>query len=244
MRFKERLSETIRSVDQADTWLKLSSIDEVDPEYHELLRQILLEIEDLSGVPLHREINWSCLTVFVASPGIVTPYHIDHESNFLFQIQGEKDVCLFNQEDRSVLSEAELEKFYVGYPDAATYREEIQGRGTVFRLKPGVGVHHPPLAPHWVKNDNNVSVSVSIGISLSPLEYRARVYQANFCLRRLGLRPLPPGKSRLNDSLKSATLRAFSERHPRNRTELLFSGIDRLYSCFDLARKFGRKLGR
>jgi hypothetical protein len=244
MRLMDRLSDTLRTIDQAGTWLKLSSLDEVDPQYQRLMRQILLEIECLSGLPLQREINWACLTVFIASPGIVTPYHIDHESNFLFQIQGEKDICLFNQEDRDVLTEEEIERFYAANPDAANYRDECQQKGRVYRLTPGVAVHHPPLAPHWVKNDNNVSVSVSIGFSLRSLEYRARVYQANYCLRRLGLRPRAPGKSRLADSLKSAALRALSRPRPRNRRELLFSGIDRITSCYNFARRLGRKLDR
>jgi hypothetical protein len=242
MGLMERLSNTIRTIDEAGTWLKLSSLDEVDSRYARLMRQILLEIEELTGIALTNEINWSGLTVFVASPGIVTPYHIDHESNFLFQVRGEKDVCLFDQEDRSILSDEEIERFYSANPEAANYRGELQRKGNIYHLTPGVAVHHPPLAPHWVKNDDDVSVSVSIGFSLRSLEYRARVYQANYCLRRMGLRPHPPGKSRFADSLKSATLRALSRWRPKNRRELLFSGMDRIMSCYALARRLGRRL--
>ena len=45
-------------------------------------------------------------------------------------------------------------------------------------------MHHPPLAPHWVKNGDNVSVSVSVSFCIRSLDHRAKVYQANRLLRR------------------------------------------------------------
>ena len=56
----------------------------------------------------------------MTSPNATTPYHIDHEPNFLMQVHGEKDICLFDQNDREVLSEADIERFYCGDPQAAT----------------------------------------------------------------------------------------------------------------------------
>jgi len=41
--------------------------------------------------------------VIVSAPGAVTPYHNDHEQNILFQIQGGKDVYLYDQSDCSIL---------------------------------------------------------------------------------------------------------------------------------------------
>ena len=97
---RDQLSESVRRLPEGRTWLKISSADEADPDYAEVLRQIIRDIADLTGRDLVSEITWSSLTIFMASPGIVTPYHIDHESNFLLQVQGEKDVFLFDQDDR------------------------------------------------------------------------------------------------------------------------------------------------
>ena len=72
--------------------------------------------------------------MFVASPNIVTPYHIDHEMNFLFQIAGEKDVCLFDPSDRELLPEEEIERFYFGEVTGLPYPEHLQQRGRTFRL--------------------------------------------------------------------------------------------------------------
>ncbi len=237
-----RIAEAISGLGEGTSWLKITSANEADAEYAELLRRILGEIEELSETPIVDEITWCSLTVFMASPNIVTPYHIDHESNFLLQIRGEKDVNLFDPNDRAVLREEEIEEFYIGNLDSARYREEIQSRGAVYHLVPGRGVHHPPLAPHWVKNGDNVSISASIGFGLRSLDRRAKVYQVNRYLRWCGLAPTPPGQSRLRDWFKTQTLRLVSKSRPSTREEILFSGIERVAAPFKSAREFARAL--
>ncbi len=129
------------------------------------------------------------MTILLSSPGIITPYHIDHESNLLFQIAGKKEVWLFDPRDPRVLREEEIESFYVGNINAADFRTAAQPLGTLYRLTPGLALHNPPLGPHWVQNGNGVSVSVSLNFSLRSSEPRARVYQMNYYLRRLGWHP-------------------------------------------------------
>jgi hypothetical protein len=225
---EQRVAETVRRMDDAGAWLKLTRVNEIDPAYQDLLQRYVRDLERLTGLPLMNDITWATVTVFMASPGIYTPYHIDHESNCLFQIQGDKDVCLFNGEDRTIVPDEEIERFYLKALTSAKYKQELQDQGTVFRLTPGKAVHHPPLAPHWVRNGDAVSISAAMSFSLRPLETRARIYQANAFLRRMGLRPTPPGQSRVADGMKSAVLKAFSNRRPKNWDELLFSGVDRI----------------
>lgn len=232
----DQLGNAVRMLAEGRTWIKLSSANEADPEYAELLRQIIRELASLTGCDLVSDITWSSLTVFMASPGIATPYHIDHESNFLFQVQGEKDVCLFNQDDRDVLSDAEIERFYAGDVEAARYKPDFQERGTIFHLTPGDAVHHPPLAPHWVRNGDGVSVSVSIGFCMRDLDRRAKVYQVNSLLRRAGLRPAPPGQSRPGDRVKAAGLEIATRRNAVSREDILFSGIQRVSAPLRAAR--------
>jgi hypothetical protein len=161
--------------------------------------------------------------------------------NFLFQIHGEKDVYLFDQQDRFVLTEREIEEFYRGRAFAGLLREETRHLGKKFRLVPGIAVHQPPLAPHLICNANNVSVSVSIWFALRSLDRRAKVYQANSCLRQLGLRPTPPGVSGLSDRLKVAALSAVSKSNPVTQRELLYSGIERISAPVKLAKRvFGQ----
>jgi hypothetical protein len=227
-----QLSESVRRLREGRTWLKISSANEADPDYAEVLRQITRDIADLTGRDLVSEITWSSLTIFMASPGIVTPYHIDHESNFLLQIEGEKEVCLFDQDDREVLSDVEIEKFYAGDAEAARYKPNLEKRATIYHLTPGVAVHHPPLAPHLVRNGRSVSVSVSIGFCTRTLDRRAKVYQVNSLMRRAGLRPARPGQSSLRDRVKAAGLEMATRSNAVSREDILFSGLRRVTTPF------------
>jgi hypothetical protein len=60
------------------------------------------------------------------------------------------------------------------------------------------------------------------------LDRRARVYQVNHLLRRMGLSPTPPGKSPVRDAVKVAGMGLLSKSAPRTIDEILFSGVNRL----------------
>jgi len=235
-----KIAAAIERLADSGSWLKLTRAQDADPAFGRLLEQILAELEELTGVPLSREITWATLTIFLSSPGIVTPFHMDHEANFLFQIEGEKDVCLFDPRDRELVPEEDVEIFYRGNPEAARFDEALQDHGVVYHIAPGLAVHHPPLAPHWVHNGDNVSVSASIGFCLRDLDRRAKVYQANLVLRQLGLSPVPPGRSAVRDWAKSAAVGLISARRPKDREELLFSGVNRLKAPVKLAARLRR----
>lgn len=238
---QDSLSEVVRRIGEGGSWLRLSQMQDLDDRYARLLRQVIGELGEAADVPLAREITFSSMTVFIASPFVDTPFHVDHESNFLFQVRGAKDICLFDQNDRAVVPEEELERFYMGDRGAATYRPALQDRGTVYRLEPGTAVHHPPLAPHWVKNADNVSVSVSFAFGMRSIDRQAKIRQANLCLRQMGLRPRSPGTSERADHIKASALEIISKSKPKDREDLLFSGINRIKAPMKLAR---RALGR
>ena len=85
--------------------------------------------------------------------------------------------------------------------------DDFQGKGRHFRLVPGTGVHIPVNAPHWVKNDANISVSVSMNFEWRD-EKLYNVYRANHFLRRLGIQPCPPGVSTFADTIKHKTIQS------------------------------------
>ncbi|MDQ3255226.1 MAG: cupin-like domain-containing protein [Acidobacteriota bacterium] len=235
--------EAIEGIQESGSWVLLKSVQH-DPPYRALLERCLTEIEALTGVPLRQEITWSEAYIFIASPRSVTPYHIDHESNFLLQIRGNKEISVFDPDDRSVLTEEEIERYYVGDLSGAVYREENQCKARVYQLTPGMGVHHPIRAPHWVKNGDSYSVSFSVNFFMRAYDRQARVYQCNHYLRKLGIRPTAPGKSSLRDRLKIYTMNKLDNRHPENKSELLRSGVERLTSPALLVRQIMDRIKR
>jgi hypothetical protein len=237
----ERLDETVSHLGENGTWIKLVRVQGYDSEYAQVLDRITSELESLSDFPLRKDMTWVTMTLILSSPNIATPFHLDHETNFLFQVQGTKDVCLFPATDCNLVPDQEIENYYSGDFDAVHYRPEMQDRGTVFRLAPGEVVHHPPLAPHWVKNGDNISVSISINYCMKCLEKRARVYQANYFLRRMGLKPLPPGLSPLRDSLNWTVISTLEHRNPTTFSDVVHTPVNRLKIPVNAVRRLVRR---
>ncbi|MGO9848539.1 MAG: transcriptional regulator [Methylocella sp.] len=194
------LEEVVQQLDMAQAWIVLRFAQK-DPEYAQLLDACMNEIVAMSGKDLGKVMKERNAIIFLNSPNRITPYHIDRECSLLFQIQGRKTISIFDQTDREVLPETEIERFWAVDNNAAIYKPEYQSRATVFELMPGQGVHIPVGAPHWVQNGPEASVSLNINF-----HYRdaiaADIYRANYWLRRIGLTPTPPHHSAFRDSIK------------------------------------------
>ena len=185
--------ETIRRIRECRSWLVLKNV-ELDPAYRVLLERCLAETK----IPMREKQAY----IFVSSPHAVTPYHLDPEENFLLQIRGRKTLQVFDPADRTVLSEQELERFFSGAHRNLVFRDQALASARSFELTPGVALHVPLAAPHWVQNGPQVSISFSITGQTRASMRRQKVHRMNGRLRRLGLRPRPAGYSPLRDALK------------------------------------------
>lgn len=225
---RERVAAAFLDLESSNSWVKLNNVGDVDGDYAALLDDCVDEISNLAGRDLRRDLTLAQFTVFCASPGSVTPFHIDHETNFLCQVAGEKEVCLWDPRDRSVVSERDLERFYTGEINAARYRDEFELKGQRYELRPGYGVHQPPNAPHWVRTGANVAISVSVNLCHRDIDRRAHAFQVNHLLRKAGLQPRPPGERAWVDRLKALPLTMLGTSRPRSADDVVFSGLARL----------------
>ena len=232
----KRLSvvDAIAQIKTSGSWILIKSIQNV-PEYNAILKKGMEELEVLIGNQLGRKIDWVDAYLFIASPGAVTPYHIDAESTFLMQIHGEKDYNVFDPNDRSILTEQEIERYYIGDLSAATYKEECQSKALVVHMKPGIGLHQPSRAPHWVRNGDDFSVTLSFLFLTHEYTMQARVFQANHYLRKLGMSPTQPGRSALRDGVKKLVFGNLWHK-PKNKYELLRYGLDKYRVPLNRAR--------
>ncbi|MBV8629378.1 MAG: cupin-like domain-containing protein [Silvibacterium sp.] len=203
---KQTLEETFDRIDNAGAWILMKRVHK-DPDYSEVLDECLKEVQRLSGRQIDQDKKSQEAIIFLTSPNRVTSYHIDRECNFLMQVRGEKEISVFDRNDREVLPETELETFWSKDNNAGVYKPQYQNRATVFLMKPGTGVHIPVNFPHWLKNGNNVSISLSISYQYKDWQ-RKYVFQANYYLRKMGLNPTPPGKSALLDNTKRMVMQA------------------------------------
>ncbi|MEJ7598149.1 MAG: cupin domain-containing protein [Kofleriaceae bacterium] len=187
------IEETIRRITDARSWMVLKRV-EVDPEYRRILYECLDEVRPFAPGMRARQ-----GFIFISSPGSVTPYHIDHEYNFLLQIRGTKSISVF---DRSVLGEQEIERFYRGEHRNLVLDEQRTSEARTFELAPGDGVHVPVNAPHYVKNGAEASVSFSITFRTPEGDRRSAVYRVNERMRALGVHPRRVGAMPLVDRAK------------------------------------------
>jgi hypothetical protein len=200
--------ETIQQIEECRSWMVINNV-ELDPEYRQLLDRCLDEVR-LFSEPIDPGMFRREGFIFISSPGSVTPFHIDPEYNFLLQIRGKKHISVWNSGDRSVLSEATLERYFSDVDRQIAFKEEYQQKAAIFELAPGAGLHFPIAAPHWVRNGDGVSVSFSVTFRTPASERQRVIYCANADLREKGLNPRPPGASAFSDLAKYYGFRARS----------------------------------
>jgi hypothetical protein len=195
------IEETLQRIQERCSWMVLKRVEE-DPEYSELLQACLAPIELAARHHVGESFDAHAF-IFISSPDAVTPLHIDHEHNVLCQIRGSKTVHMWDPDDRSVVSEKDLETFHSAFVHRnLPYDERFGATERVLPLREGQGLHFPVTAPHWVKNGSEVSVSFSLTFRSEWAAARERLHRMNARLRRLGFEPTPVGHNVFVDAAK------------------------------------------
>ena len=196
--------EIARGIETNGCWMVLKHIEQ-DPEYKRLLDETLDEVaplvNDREGGMDKRE-----GFIFLSAPGSVTPSHIDPEHNFLLQVRGWKEMTVGRFADADAEQEL-LERYYSGGHRNLEWKPE---QATTYRLDPGRGIYVPVHAPHFVRNGDSVSVSLSITWYTPAIERDARVHALNARLRKLGISPLAPGRRVASDQAKAGAAKALA----------------------------------
>jgi hypothetical protein len=199
-------ADLIRKISTSQAWVILKHIER-EPEYRGLLEDCIGDILELSGRGLLRKIKWFEAILFITSPNRVTEYHIDREVSWILQIRGDKEIHLFDRADKDIVPDEELEVYWTADNRAARYKPEYESRAMVYEMRPGTGVHIPINTPHWLRNKNDISITLNVNFQFHD-QYWASLYKANYYLRRAGLKPHPPGDRPIVDRLKSLTFTA------------------------------------
>lgn len=204
---RDELRHAIDNLHKRSAFVQILNVRE-DPEYRVLVDEVLdavvphLPVRD--RVLLNRD-----AAAFLASPGSITPFHLDHEQNFLCHIRGAKTFHVWDHRDRSVISERALEVFYAeGKSREIAYEPAMQARARTFELAPGDCIFMPMGSPHAVSTGKDITVTFSILMNTLTTFDTVEAYRANHMMRRMGLSPRPVGDSGAIDSLKRHTVGA------------------------------------
>ncbi len=199
----ETLVSALRSIHEGKNWVILKRIHE-DPTYQAVLETLIPQLSNVSGVDIAATFYDPTMTIFITSPGRITPYHMDGETNFLAQISGSKAAYIYNGNDPAILNPRQLERYWTGNLPKIDYPESLPHGHWQYLLEPGNGVFNPAIFPHWLQNGTEVSVSVSINFKRRHNE-EIGAHRANHYLRKAGLNPKTPGTAPALDRAKEAT---------------------------------------
>lgn len=180
--------------------------EKYDARFRDLLDALFDRVLELRGGLRGEKLERLEGSVLISSAAATTPFHFDPEVSFFFQIQGPK---IYHVYSPSILSEQELERFYVqGVVDIG--QVEFAGRDParecVFNLAPGKGLHQPQNAAHWVETRELRSVSYVFVFETDATRASGRARAYNYYLRKLGGRPAAPGARPELDALKAKTM--------------------------------------
>ncbi|WP_164931272.1 cupin-like domain-containing protein [Erythrobacter sp. HKB08] len=200
------IEETIRHIATSNSWAVLKNIEQV-PAYadllHSLLGEIRGEIEAKTGALMKPQ-----GFVFISSPNAVTPYHFDPEHNILLQLAGSKTMTQFPAGDARFAADTMHESYHTGGARELVWTDDLAAGGREFAIGPGEALFVPVMAPHFVRNGPESSISLSITWRSDWSFAEADARALNHHLRRFGLEPKAPGRWPASNRGKSIAYRA------------------------------------
>jgi hypothetical protein len=194
--------EVVKRIETAGAWMVLKRVEN-SPEYRALLEDALLSVARARGFNSLLDAGFEQLEgfLFVSSPHSTTPFHLDSEDNFFVQIHGEKFFTVFDNADRAVVSDDEIERSMTKHRNLK-YDESFAARGTEFHLFDGCGCYIPYQWPHWVRTADQYSISLAITWKTREVRRLNDLHFFNSMLRGIGLPQQPPGRQPVRDMLK------------------------------------------
>jgi hypothetical protein len=188
---RQTLRETLENIAVNNSLVILKYIMR-DPVVGPFFREVLSTLMQLAGPKMAQDVLIGRATILIASPHRITAYHIDQDLNYLLQIAGDKSFMVYDQSDRTLTTDEELERYFSGDDSAVGLKADRQHEATGYDLRAGMGVHVPCMAPHWARNGEQISIAVSCNYDLASVQQLSLIYKTNRRLRSLGISPRSP----------------------------------------------------
>ncbi len=200
------LEDAIEHFEERQAYIYIAN-PEKDPAYRPVIKGLLAELAAQTDA-LDPWMTWYSTYVFLSARQSVTPFHADREMNFLLQVRGQKTVQLWDPADETVLDEARKEHMFSHAADARPpYHPSFEAKAMHFELRPGLGVHHPFIAPHLVHTGPELSISFALSFRTRQSDIWSDAYRFNRHLRRYGWRPATVGSAPRIDKAKARLIR-------------------------------------
>lgn len=200
------IEDTILHIATSNSWAVLKNIEQ-SPRYDALLMALLgeiqAEIEAKTGAMLRPQ-----GFIFISSPNAVTPYHFDPEHNILLQLKGSKVMTQFPAGDARFAPDSIHESYHSGGARELSWDDDFAAFGTEFAIAAGEALFVPVMAPHFVRNGPESSLSLSITWRSDWSFAEADARGLNRIMRGIGLRPAAPARWPGSNRAKAYSYRA------------------------------------
>jgi hypothetical protein len=193
------VEETIRRIEDAHAWMVIKNVEE-DPEYRAVIEGVLAEARAAAGLGDDAMSDIRGF-LFVSSAKSTTPFHVDAEHNFFVQIRGDKAMHIFDNEDRSLVSEEDMEITPSKHRNQR-YATEYEARAQVYEMTEGQGVFLPYMWPHWVRTGERYCISMAITWKTPEVLRLNKIRLMNGVLRQAGMAQAGPGVHPMLDRAK------------------------------------------
>lgn len=194
--------ELIVGIEQHNAWMVMKRV-ESDPAYGQLVNEFIDDLAEGCGVDRESFCDRQGF-IFVSSANATTPFHSDAEENVLLQISGAKFFHVFDNSDRSLVSEEAMEISPSKHRNLP-YKKSFEEYAKVFTLKAGEGVHVPYMSPHWVETGDAHCISIAMTWKTPEVLRANKIRLMNGTLRKFGFAQKPPGVSPGMDAVKIFT---------------------------------------
>jgi hypothetical protein len=118
-------------------------------------------------------------------------------------------VRLWDPNDPEVMTPADRDRLLsFGDDPRPAYKSSLANKAQIFELAPGLGVHHPFIAPHLVHTRSGSSISLAITFRTAKSDEWTDAHRFNHLLmRRVGFVPRTVGESAIVDGSKARLVR-------------------------------------
>ncbi len=199
------IGETIRNIETTNSWAVLKNVEQKKP-FATLLQELLEELR-----PVIEERTGPLLTpqayIFISSPNAVTPLHFDPEHNILMQLHGSKTMTVYRAGEPRFASDQRHEAYHKGGPRELPWNKHLAKGGLSYGLGTGEALYVPVMAPHFVRNGREYSVSLSITWRSEWSYAEADARMLNSLLRKIGITPKPPARWPATNAGKAKAMR-------------------------------------
>jgi len=188
--------DAIASIEGKNRIMYLDNIQTV-PRYRTLVDELAPNMMSILGIE-EADVVKTEGYMFVSGGPSTTMAHVDHECNILMVLEGTKRVWLSDIPDFD--ADRAVEAMYGGGYGSC---DRMPKTMMPFDIHAGQGIFIAPRAAHMIENYPGRCVALSIVVTPKMLEEEAKVFRANYRMRKLGFRPSNPGDSKVSDTAKN-----------------------------------------